>query len=97
MNGRCFVPLALLVALSAATELSAQSRPPAATAKGSSNTAYSIGGFGNEARYRVMEELAEIGLVSMGTPSAEFRTFLAKDLADQEELVKVAGVEKQDG
>jgi tripartite-type tricarboxylate transporter receptor subunit TctC len=42
------------------------------------------------------ERFAEMGLVTMGTSPAEFKTFLAKDLADQEELVKVAGVEKQD-
>lgn len=59
MNGRCISHLALLVALSAATELSAQSKSPAASAKGSHG--YSLAGIGNEARYRVMEELVSIG------------------------------------
>ena len=54
--------MALLVALSFATELSAQNRTaPAASSKGNAQLTYNVAPIGNEARYRVFEELASIG------------------------------------
>ena len=62
MKGRSVAPIALLVALSVATELSAQNRTAAATtAKGGAHLTYNVAPIGNEARYRVFEELASIG------------------------------------
>lgn len=63
MKGRFVAPLAMLVALTAATEVSAQNRTaPAASSKGSiHSTTYNVAPIGNEARYRVFEELASIG------------------------------------
>ena len=62
MKGRSVAPIALLVALSAATELSAQNRTAsAASSKGSAQLTYTVAPVGNEARYRVFEELASIG------------------------------------
>lgn len=52
----------MLVALSAATELSAQNRvAPAASAKAGTTRTYNVAPLGNEARYRVFEELGSIG------------------------------------
>jgi polyisoprenoid-binding protein YceI len=62
LKRRSVAPLALLVALSAATELSAQNRTaPAASAKAGAHVTYNVAPLGNEARYRVFEELASIG------------------------------------
>ena len=62
MKGRSVAPIALLVALSVATELSAQNRTaPATTAKSGAHLTYNVAPIGNEARYRVFEELASIG------------------------------------
>lgn len=61
MKGRSVAPLALLVALSFATELSAQNRTAPAGSKGSAHITYNVAPIGNEARYRVFEELASIG------------------------------------
>ena len=62
MKGRSVAPIALLVALSVATELSAQNRTaPAASVKGRCSLDYNVAPIGNEARYRVFEELASIG------------------------------------
>jgi polyisoprenoid-binding protein YceI len=62
LKGRSVAPIALLVALSAATELSAQNHPaPAASSRGGSHLTYNVAPIGNEARYRVFEELASIG------------------------------------
>jgi len=62
LKGRSVAPIALLVALSAATELSAQNRTAsAASSKGNAQVTYTVAPIGNEARYRVFEELASIG------------------------------------
>ena len=62
MKGRYVAPVALLVALSAATELSAQNRTaPAAGSKASAHLVFNVAPIGNEARYRVFEELASLG------------------------------------
>jgi len=62
LKGRSVAPIALLVALSVATELSAQNRTaPAASSKGNAQVTYTVAPVGNEARYRVFEELASIG------------------------------------
>jgi polyisoprenoid-binding protein YceI len=62
LKGRSVAPLALLVALSFATELSAQNRTaPAASSKNNTFTTWNVAAIGNEARYRVFEELASIG------------------------------------
>jgi polyisoprenoid-binding protein YceI len=62
LKGRFAAPLAVLVALTAATELSAQNRvAPAAVSKAGHTTTYTVAPIGNEARYRVFEELASIG------------------------------------
>src|SRR3954469_1242739 len=54
LKGRSVAPIALLVALSVATELSAQNRTaPATTAKGGAHLTYNVAPIGNEARYRV--------------------------------------------
>ncbi|MES2185252.1 MAG: tripartite tricarboxylate transporter substrate binding protein [Pseudomonadota bacterium] len=37
----------------------------------------------------------EMGLITMGTPPAEFRKFLAQDVIDQRELLKLANVQQQ--
>jgi len=62
LKGRSVAPIALLVALSAATELSAQNHAaPAASSKGNAYITWNVAPIGNEARYRVFEELASIG------------------------------------
>lgn len=63
MKGRSVAPIALLVALSVgATELSAQNHAtPAAATKAGAHLTYTVAPIGNEARYRVFEELASIG------------------------------------
>ena len=62
MNRRSVAPLAVLVALTVATELSAQNRTaPAGSSKAGAHTTYNVAPIGNEARYRVFEELASIG------------------------------------
>lgn len=60
MNSRFVTPLALFVALGSASAISAQS-PAAAPAKASAYRVFNLGTVGNEARYRVSEELASIG------------------------------------
>jgi polyisoprenoid-binding protein YceI len=60
--GRSVAPIVLLVALSAgATELSAQNHTPASSAKSNAGQTWNVAPIGNEARYRVFEELASIG------------------------------------
>jgi len=62
LKGRSVAPVALLVALCVATELSAQNHAaPAAIAKAGAHVTYTVASLGNEARYRVFEELASIG------------------------------------
>jgi polyisoprenoid-binding protein YceI len=62
LKGRSVAPVALLVALCVATELSAQNHAtPAAAAKAGARVTYNVAPIGNEARYRVFEELASIG------------------------------------
>lgn len=62
MKGRSVAPIALLVALSVATELSAQNHTgPSAPAKAGVHLTFNVAPIGNEARYRVFEELASIG------------------------------------
>jgi polyisoprenoid-binding protein YceI len=62
LKGRSVAPVALLVALCVATEVSAQTRTAAAaSSKASASTTYNVAPIGNEARYRVFEELASIG------------------------------------
>jgi polyisoprenoid-binding protein YceI len=60
LNSRFVTPLALFVALGSASAVSAQSRA-AAPAKASAYRVFNLGTVGNEARYRVSEELASIG------------------------------------
>jgi len=62
LKGRFVAPIALLVALTVATEVSAQNRTaPAASSKAGAHITYNVAPIGNEARYRVFEELASIG------------------------------------
>lgn len=57
MKGRIIAPLALVAALVGAVDLSAQARPAA-----TSRQVYVVAPIGNEARYKVIEQLANIGL-----------------------------------
>lgn len=57
MKGRFIAPLAMVAAVVGAADLSAQARPAA-----TSRQVYVVAPIGNEARYKVKEQLANIGL-----------------------------------